>query len=137
MTLPGHRQYKLTELSWELIYEDCTDLSLKPPCVAAKANWTLYHKGSSTGANGSKLNWSHILTSMRGYTDAQSTELKRLYLSRHSDREDVNVSVGSAISDPYLSFAATTNGQPGPLRGLANQEVFVWLTQKEVGKEKL
>lgn len=31
--------------------------------------------------------------------------------------------VGSALSDPYLSFAAGLNGLAGPLHGLANQEV--------------
>jgi len=29
--------------------------------------------------------------------------------------------VGSALSDPYLSFAAGLNGLAGPLHGLANQ----------------
>jgi hypothetical protein len=31
--------------------------------------------------------------------------------------------VGSALSDPYLSFAAGMCGLAGPLHGLANQEV--------------
>ena len=35
--------------------------------------------------------------------------------------------VGSALSDPYLSFAAGMNGLAGPLHGLANQEVLLWL----------
>ncbi|OBS71025.1 hypothetical protein A6R68_00412, partial [Neotoma lepida] len=64
-------------------------------------------------------------------------------LHPHSDHEGGNVSahtshlVGSALSDPYLSFAAAMNGLAGPLHGLANQEVLVWLTQlqKEVGKD--
>ena len=45
--------------------------------------------------------------------------------------------VGSALSDPYLSFAAGMNGLAGPLHGLANQEVLIWLTklQKELGGE--
>ncbi|KAF3861102.1 hypothetical protein F7725_001357 [Dissostichus mawsoni] len=45
--------------------------------------------------------------------------------------------VGSALSDPYLSFSAAMNGLAGPLHGLANQEVLVWLTalQKELGGE--
>jgi citrate synthase len=39
------------------------------------------------------------------------------------------------LSDPYLSFAAAMNGLAGPLHGLANQEVLVWLTQlqKDLG----
>merc|ERR1711937_98132 len=59
----------------------------------------------------------------------------RLYMTIHSDHEGGNVSahtshlVGSALSDPYLSFAAALNGLAGPLHGLANQEVLVWLTQ--------
>uniref|UniRef100_A0A3Q2SXI2 Citrate synthase n=1 Tax=Fundulus heteroclitus TaxID=8078 RepID=A0A3Q2SXI2_FUNHE len=60
-----------------------------------------------------------------------------------SDHEGGNVSahtshlVGSALSDPYLSFSAAMNGLAGPLHGLANQEVLVWLTalQKELGGE--
>lgn len=40
--------------------------------------------------------------------------------------------VGSALSDPYLSFAAGLNGLAGPLHGLANQEVLRWtLKMKE------
>ena len=52
-----------------------------------------------------------------------------------SDHEGGNVSahathlVGSALSDPYLSFAAGMNGLAGPLHGLANQEVLVFLTK--------
>ena len=52
-----------------------------------------------------------------------------------SDHEGGNVSahathlVGSALSDPYLSFSAGMNGLAGPLHGLANQ---VWnVTYKE------
>ena len=72
-----------------------------------------------------------------------SPELLRLYLTIHSDHEGGNVSahtchlVASALSDPYLSFAAGMNGLAGPLHGLANQEVLMWLTklQKELGSE--
>ncbi|ELK15279.1 Citrate synthase, mitochondrial [Pteropus alecto] len=128
---------------WELIYEDCMDLIAKLPCVAAKIYRNLYREGSSIGAIDSKLDWSHNFTNMLGYTDAQFTELMRLYLTIHSDHEGGNVSahtshlVGSALSDPYLSFSAAMNGLAGPLHGLANQEVLVWLTQlqKEVGKD--
>ena len=47
-------------------------------------------------------------------------------LSNFSDHEGGNVSahachlVGSALSDPYLSFSAGMNGLAGPLHGLAN-----------------
>merc|ERR1719284_448286 len=69
------------------------------------------------------------------YEDPKFVELMRLYMTIHSDHEGGNVSahtshlVGSALSDPYLSFAAALNGLAGPLHGLANQEVLVWLTQ--------
>merc|ERR1712032_1400973 len=57
------------------------------------------------------------------------------------DHEGGNVSahtshlVGSTLADPYLSFAAAMDGLAGPLHGLANQEVLVWLTQlrKDLG----
>ena len=43
--------------------------------------------------------------------------------------------VGSALSDPYLSFAAGMTGLAGPLHGLANQEVLLWINgvKKELG----
>ncbi len=43
--------------------------------------------------------------------------------------------VGSALSDPYLSFAAGLNGLAGPLHGLANQEVLLWLEELGTGQE--
>jgi citrate synthase len=70
---------------------------------------------------------------MMGYNDEGFTELMRLYLTIHSDHEGGNVSahathlVGSALSDPYLSYAAGLNGLAGPLHGLANQEVLRWI----------
>nr|XP_034343489.1 citrate synthase, mitochondrial-like [Arvicanthis niloticus] len=128
---------------WELIYEDCMDLIAKLPCVAAKIYRNLYRENRNIEAIDPKLDWSHNFTNMLGYTDPQFTELMRMYLTIHSDHEGGNVSahtchlVGSALSDPYLSFAAALNGLAGPLHGLANQEVLVWLTrlQKEVGKD--
>lgn len=56
-----------------------------------------------------------------------------------SDHEGGNVSahtchlVGSALSDPYLSFGAGLNGLAGPLHGLANQvrtvEIYKFIRQ--------
>ncbi|KAG7281134.1 hypothetical protein CRUP_027671 [Coryphaenoides rupestris] len=125
------------------VYEDSMDLIAKLPCVAAKIYRNLYREGSSIGAIDSNLDWSQNFTNMLGYNDGQFTELMRLYLTIHSDHEGGNVSahtshlVGSALSDPYLSFSAAMNGLAGPLHGLANQEVLVWLTalQKELGGE--
>uniref|UniRef100_A0A8C5QHH6 Citrate synthase n=1 Tax=Leptobrachium leishanense TaxID=445787 RepID=A0A8C5QHH6_9ANUR len=109
---------------WEMIYEDSMDLIAKLPCVTAKIYRNLYHEGSNIGAINSNLDWSHNFTNMLGYTDAQFTELMRLYLTIHSDHEGGNVSahtsylVGSALSDPYLSFSTVMNGLAGPLHGL-------------------
>jgi len=78
---------------------------------------------------------------MLGFGESKFDDLMRLYLVIHSDHEGGNVSahathlVGSALSDPYLSFSAGLNGLAGPLHGLANQEVLLWLydMKKEVG----
>ena len=70
-------------------------------------------------------------------------ELMRLYMTIHADHEGGNVSahtthlVGSALSDPYLAYAAGMNGLAGPLHGLANQEVIKWIfeMQKELNTD--
>ncbi len=70
---------------------------------------------------------------MMGFEDESFRELMRLYMTIHCDHEGGNVSahathlVGSALSDPYLAFAAGMNGLAGPLHGLANQEVIKWI----------
>jgi citrate synthase len=126
---------------WEFAYEDTMDLIAKLPTVAAIIYRNLYRDGTSVGAIDPARDWSANFTNMLGYTDPQFTELMRLYLTIHSDHEGGNVSahtchlVGSALSDPYLSFAAAMNGLAGPLHGLANQEVLVWIlkSKKELG----
>jgi citrate synthase len=61
----------------------------------------------------------------------------RLYMTIHADHEGGNVSahtthlVGSALSDPYLAYAAGMNGLAGPLHGLANQEVVKWILEMQ------
>lgn len=126
---------------WEYVYEDAMDLIAKLPTVAAIIYRNLYRDGTSVCPIDQKKDWSWNFTSMLGYTDPQFTELMRLYLTIHSDHEGGNVSahtchlVGSALSDPYLSYAAAMNGLAGPLHGLANQEVLVWIqkSKKELG----
>lgn len=128
-------------LYWEYTYEDSMHLIAKLPTIAAMIYRNLYRDGSSIGAIDPNKDWSANFTAMLGYDNPQFTELMRLYLTIHSDHEGGNVSahathlVGSALSDPYLAFAAGMNGLAGPLHGLANQEVLVWLTkiQKELG----
>nr|XP_049464380.1 probable citrate synthase 2, mitochondrial isoform X1 [Anopheles coluzzii] len=126
---------------WEYVYEDSMDLIAKLPVIAATIYRNTYRDGKGIGAIDPKKDWSANFTKMLGYEDEKFTELMRLYLTIHSDHEGGNVSahtvhlVGSALSDPYLSFAAGMNGLAGPLHGLANQEVLVWLQKlrKELG----
>lgn len=128
---------------WEYIYEDSIDLIAKLPVVAATIYRNTYHDGKGVGAIDTDKDWSANFSKMLGFDNHEFTELMRLYLTIHSDHEGGNVSahtvhlVGSALSDPYLSFAAGMNGLAGPLHGLANQEVLVWLKklQSEVGAD--
>jgi len=120
---------------WEHTYEDAMNLIAKLPTVAAIIYRNLYRDGTSVGAIDEEKDWSWNYTDMLGFEGKTFTELMRLYLTIHSDHEGGNVSahsthlVGSALTDPYLSFAAGMAGLAGPLHGLANQEVLVWLTQ--------
>lgn len=128
-------------LYWEYVYEDSMDLIAKLPVIAATIYRNTYQDGKGVGAIDPSKDWSANFTQMLGFDSHEFTELMRLYLTIHSDHEGGNVSahtvhlVGSALSDPYLSFAAGMNGLAGPLHGLANQEVLVFLTkmQKELG----
>jgi len=126
---------------WEHVFEDSMDLIAKLPVVAATIYRNTYRDGKGVGAIDSSKDWSQNFCDMLGYDNAEFTELMRLYLTIHSDHEGGNVSahtvhlVGSALSDPYLSFAAGMNGLAGPLHGLANQEVLIFLKkiQQELG----
>ncbi|KAL4717585.1 hypothetical protein ACJJTC_000734 [Scirpophaga incertulas] len=120
---------------WEYVYEDSMNLIAKLPVIAATIYRNTYRDGKGIGAIDDNKDWSANYCTMLGFDDPQFTELMRLYLTIHSDHEGGNVSahtthlVGSALSDPYLSFAAGLNGLAGPLHGLANQEKL----RKQVG----
>jgi len=126
---------------WEYVYEDSMNLLAKLPTVASMIYRNLYRDGTNVGAIDPNKDWSANFASMLGYDDPQFVELLRLYLVIHSDHEGGNVSahashlVGSALSDPYLSFSAAMCGLAGPLHGLANQEVLVFLSKivKDIG----
>lgn len=111
------------------------DLIAKLPAIAATIYRNLYKEGSSIGTIDEKLDWSANFCRMLGFKDPNFVECMRMYLTIHTDHEGGNVSahtshlVGSALSDPYLSFGAALCGLAGPLHGLANQEVLVWLTK--------
>merc|ERR1712062_799965 len=120
---------------WEDTFEDSMDMVAKLPVVAATIYNNLFREGAVPCPPDPAKDWSYNFTEMIEYKDPMFTELMRLYLTIHTDHEGGNVSahathlVGSALSDPYLSFGAGMCGLAGPLHGLANQEVLVWLTK--------
>ncbi|KAG5457083.1 MAG: citrate synthase [Olpidium bornovanus] len=118
---------------WDYTYEDSMDLIAKLPNIAARIYRNVYKDGKVASVN-PDLDYAANLTRLLGFdVNSKFVELMRLYLTIHADHEGGNVSahtthlVGSALSDPYLSFAAGLNGLAGPLHGLANQEVLRWI----------
>ncbi|MBS1914817.1 MAG: citrate (Si)-synthase, eukaryotic [Bacteroidetes bacterium] len=127
---------------WETVFDDSMDLIARLPRVAAYIYRRKYKFGEHIQPNG-LLDWAGNFAHMLGFEDESFKELMRLYMTIHADHEGGNVSahtthlVGSALSDPYLSFAAGMNGLAGPLHGLANQEVIKWILElrKELNTE--
>jgi citrate synthase len=125
---------------WDYVYEDSMNLIARLPRVAAYIYRRKYKNNEHIEPD-PKLDWAANLAHMLGYDVFDVQRLMRLYLTIHADHEGGNVSahsthlVGSALSDPYLSFAAGMNGLAGPLHGLANQEVVAWIMElrKELG----
>lgn len=128
---------------WNPMYDDAMDLIARLPRIAAYIYRKKYKGGDDIQPNG-LLDWAGNLAHMMGYEDESFKELMRLYMTIHADHEGGNVSahtthlVGSALSDPYLSYAAGMNGLAGPLHGLANQEVIKWIfeMQEKLGNEE-
>lgn len=127
---------------WDAVFDDCMDLIARLPRIAAYIYRRKYKNGEHIQPNG-LLDWAGNFAHMMGYEDESFKELMRLYMTIHADHEGGNVSahtthlVGSALSDPYLSFAAGMNGLAGPLHGLANQEVIKWIFElrEEIGSD--
>jgi citrate synthase len=117
---------------WNPTYDDTMDLIARLPRIAAYVYRRKYKNNEHIQPNG-LLDWAGNFAHMLGYEDEGFKELMRLYMTIHADHEGGNVSahtthlVGSALSDPYLSYAAGMNGLAGPLHGLANQEVIKWI----------
>lgn len=128
---------------WEPVLEDTLDLIARLPRIAAYVYRRKYHFGNHIQPDG-MLDWAGNLAYMMGFEEPSFMELMRLYMTIHADHEGGNVSahtthlVGSALSDPYLSFAAGLNGLAGPLHGLANQEVIKWIFEmrEQLGTEE-
>ena len=117
---------------WDYTFEDSLNLIARLPRIAAYIYRRKYRNDEHINPDG-LLDWAANLAHMMGYPDDKFKKLMRLYMTIHADHEGGNVSahtthlVGSALSDPYLCYAAGMNGLAGPLHGLANQEVIKWI----------
>jgi len=126
---------------WDFTYEDSMNLLAKLPEIGAYIYAKLYRDGKRIQQNpeldfGS--NFAHMMGKEKPYD-----EVSRMYFILHADHESGNVSahtghlVSSALADIYLSMSSMVNGLAGPLHGLANQTVLMWiesLYQKMDGK---
>jgi len=120
---------------WEYALEDSLTLMAQIPVVAAKIYRRKYKDGKTIPSD-KNMDWAGNYANMLGVSnDPKFRDAIRLYLSLHADHEGGNVSahtahtVGSALSDPFLAWAAGNNGLAGPLHGLANQECLLWLNE--------
>eukprot|EP00121_Abeoforma_whisleri_P000029 Awhi_evm1s28 len=119
---------------WRYTLEDSIDCIAKIPVIAAMIYRNVFKDGAIGVVDNSK-DFSANFASLLGFECEDFNELLRIYITIHADHEGGNVSahtthlVGSALSDPYLSLGAGLNGLAGPLHGLANQEVLIWLTK--------
>ena len=129
---------------WEPTYEDSISLLAKIPRVAA----LVFRPNEIDEVGTQKLDgaqdWAYnfaVLLRKGGKKNESFHDLLRLYLALHGDHEGGNVSahathlIGSALSDPYLSYSAGLLGLAGPLHGLAAQEVLRWVLkmQSQIG----
>ncbi|MBN2166723.1 MAG: citrate (Si)-synthase [Marinilabiliaceae bacterium] len=127
---------------WDPMYEGVMDLISRLPIIAAYIYRRVFHKGKYIDSDPS-LDWAGNLAHMMGFDSEEVKRLLRLYMVIHADHEGGNVSahathlVGSALSNPYYSFSAGMNGLAGPLHGMANQEVIMWINDmlKELGTD--
>lgn len=129
---------------WEPTFDDCISLLAKIPRVAA-----LVFRPKDVDTIGNQQldgaqDWAYNFAELLGKGGQQNQDfhdLLRLYLALHGDHEGGNVSahathlVGSALSDPFLSYSAGLLGLAGPLHGLAAQEVLRWVIamQEKIG----
>lgn len=126
---------------WEPTFDDSISLLAKLPTIAAKIYQNSYKGGGSLpAAVDPNQDWSYNFAAMLGKGGSQNEnfqDLLRLYLALHGDHEGGNVSahathlVGSALSDPFLSYSAGLQGLAGPLHGLAAQEVLRWVLKMQ------
>lgn len=111
---------------WELTFDDSISLLAKLPSIAAKIYRTFYQGDDKVGKVDVKQDWSYNFAALLGRGGVRNEnfqDLLRLYIALHGDHEGGNVSahtthlVGSALSDPFLSYSAGLQGLAGPLHG--------------------
>lgn len=118
---------------WDPYYEDALNLLAKLPEIATYIYAKLYRGGKRIQSN-PNLDFGGNFAHMMGIA-APYDDVSRLHFILHADHESGNVSahtghlVSSSLSDMYLSISAMINGLAGPLHGLANQEVLLWLQE--------
>ncbi|KAF7511313.1 hypothetical protein GJ744_004878 [Endocarpon pusillum] len=121
---------------WEPTFDDSISLLAKLPRVAA----TIFDKSAAAADVDLDQDWGYNFASLLGKGGPENEgfqDLLRLYLALHGDHEGGNVSahathlVGSALSDPFLSYSAGLLGLAGPLHGLAAQEVLRWILKMQ------
>eukprot|EP00347_Sterkiella_histriomuscorum_P008194 403346020 len=124
---------------WKYTLEDSLNVCAKVPRLASIVYNSSYNRDTYQDLPkfDDNLDMAGNFCNMIGQNNKQFWELIRLYLVLHADHEGGTVSahtahcVNSALSDPYLSFAAAMNGLAGPLHGLANQEALNFLIEFE------
>ena len=127
---------------WEPTFDDSISLLAKLPRVAA----AIFDKSALDLPLDMDQDWAYNFSKMLGMPGKANEgfqDLLRLYLALHGDHEGGNVSahathlVGSALSDPFLSYSAGLLGLAGPLHGLAAQEVLRWILkmQSQIGED--
>lgn len=111
---------------WEPTFDDAISLLAKLPVIAAKIYARSYGNGKLPAEVDLDQDWSYNFAAMLGKGGEENVDfqdLLRLYLALHGDHEGGNVSahathlVGSALSDPFLSYSAGLQGLAGPLHG--------------------
>lgn len=112
---------------WKTTFDDSISLLAKLPTIAAKIYQNSYRGGGALPAEVDlEQDWSYNFAAMLGKGGKDNEDfqdLLRLYLALHGDHEGGNVSahathlVGSALSDPFLSYSAGLQGLAGPLHG--------------------
>ena len=112
---------------WEPVFDDSISLLAKLPTIAAKIYQNTYREGKPLPAQPDpEQDWAYnfaVMLGKGGKENESFQDLLRLYLALHGDHEGGNVSahathlVGSALSDPFLSYSAGLQGLAGPLHG--------------------